>query len=143
MEAKCHDFVVRGMYKTGTSTKHRLLFHVVFCPKYRRRILLGEVAKRLSGLFSQACEMNEWELHELNVQRDHVHMLLQINPKESLSKVMQILKGGSSIVIRKEYPELEEFLWGDSFWGDGYFAESGGTKNETVIRNYIRNQKES
>jgi putative transposase len=130
-------------YKTGASTRHRLVFDIVFCPKYRRRVLLGEVARRLQGLFDQACEMNDWELHELNIQKDHVHMLIQINPRESLSKVMQLLKGGTSFVIRKEYPELEEFLWGDSFWGDGYFAESVGKKNETVIRNYIRNQKES
>jgi REP element-mobilizing transposase RayT len=55
--------------------------------------------------------MNEWELHELNIQKDHVHMLIQINPRESLAKVVQILKGGTSFIIRKEYPELEEFLW--------------------------------
>jgi len=67
-------------------------------------------------------------------------MLLQINPRESLSKVMQILKGGSSFVVREEYPDLEEFLWGDSFWGDGFFAESVGAKNEKVIREYIKNQ---
>ena len=134
---------MKTAYKTGASTKHRLLFHVVFCPKYRRRVLIGDVARRLQELFAQACEMNDWELHELNVQKDHVHMLIQINPRESLSKVVQILKGGSSYVIRREYPELEEFLWGKSFWGDGYFAESVGKKNETVIRNYIKNQKES
>jgi putative transposase len=86
--------------------------------------------------------MNDWEIHELNVQKDHVHMLLQINPRESLSKVMQIIKGGSSFVIRKEFPDLEEFLWGDSFWSDGFFAESVGQKNEKVIRDYIKNQNE-
>ncbi len=127
-------------YKTGSSTKHRLLFHLVFSPKYRRRVLLGVIARRLNELFAQACEMNDWEIHELNMQKDHVHMLLQINPKESLSYVMQILKGGSSFVLRKEYPDLEEFLWGDSFWADGFFAESVGTKNEKVIRDYIKNQ---
>lgn len=127
-------------YRTGSSTKHRLLFHLVFCPKYRRRVLRGDIARRLNALFVQACEMNEWEIHELNIQKDHVHMLLQINPRESLSHVMQILKGGSSFVIRKEYPDLEEFLWGDSFWGDGFFAESVGAKNEKVIREYIKNQ---
>ena len=84
--------------------------------------------------------MNDWDIHELNIQKDHVHMLLQINPRESLSHVMQILKGGSSFVMRKEYPDLEEFLWGDSFWADGFFAESVGTKNEKVIREYIKNQ---
>lgn len=129
-------------YKSGSSTKHRLLFHLVWCPKYRRRVLRGDVARRLSELFTQACEMNDWEIHELNVQKDHVHMLLQINPRESLSKVMQIIKGGSSFVIRKEFPDLEEFLWGDSFWSDGFFAESVGQKNEKVIRDYIKNQNE-
>ena len=84
--------------------------------------------------------MNDWEIQELNIQKDHVHMLLQINPRESLSHVMQILKGGSSYVVRKEFPDLEEFLWGDSFWGDGFFAESVGAKNEKVIREYIKNQ---
>ena len=102
---------------------------------------MGEVARRLKELFVQACEMNDWEIRELNIQRDHVHILLQINPRDSLSKVVQILKGGSSYVIRKEYPDLEEFLWGDSFWGDGFFAETIGTKNEKVIREYINNQK--
>lgn len=67
-------------------------------------------------------------------------MLLQINPRESLSKAVQILKGGSSYVIRREFPKLEEFLWGDSFWADGFFAESVGQKNEKAIREYIKNQ---
>jgi putative transposase len=127
-------------YKKGSSTKHRLLFHLVFCPKYRRRVLRGDISRRLNELFTQACEMNDWEIHELNIQKDHVHMLLQINPRESLSHVMQILKGGSSYIVRKEFPDLEEFLWGDSFWGDGFFAESVGAKNEKVIREYIKNQ---
>lgn len=127
-------------YKTGASTKHRLLFHLVWCPKYRRRVLIGEIAGRLNELFIQACEMNDWEIHELNIQKDHVHMLLQINPRESLSHVVQMLKGGSSFMIRKEYPDLEEFLWGDSFWGDGFFAESVGAKSEKVIKEYIKNQ---
>ena len=101
---------------------------------------MGDISRRLNDLFTQACEMNEWEIHELNIQKDHVHLLLQINPRESLSYVMQMLKGGSSFVIRKEFPDLEEFLWGDSFWADGFFAESVGTKNEKVIREYIKNQ---
>ena len=101
---------------------------------------MGGIARRLTELSTQACEMNDWEIHELNIQKDQVHMLLQINPRESLSHVMQILKGGSSFVIRKEYPDLEEFLWGDSFWADGFFAESVGAKNEKVIRDYTKNQ---
>lgn len=67
-------------------------------------------------------------------------MIIQIKASESVAEVVQILKGGTSRVIRKEFPGLEEFLWGDSFWADGYFAESIGTVNEEVVRKYIREQ---
>jgi putative transposase len=70
-----------------------------------------------------------------------VHILIQIKPSESVAEVVHILKGGTSRVIRKEFPELEEFLWGDSFWADGYFAESVGKVDEEVIRKYIKTQK--
>lgn len=70
-------------------------------------------------------------------------MYIQINARNSIANVANILKGGSSRVIRKEYPELEEFLWGDSFWADGYFAESVGIMNESMIRKYIREQHDS
>ena len=72
---------------------------------------------------------------------DHVHMLIQIKTNESVAHVVHILKGGSSRIIRKEFPELEEFLWGDSFWADGYFAETVGQLNEATIRSYIRTQR--
>ncbi len=68
-------------------------------------------------------------------------MLIQINARESIASVIQILKGGTSRVIRKEFPELEEFLWGDSFWADGYFAETVGQANEEIIRKYIKTQQ--
>jgi putative transposase len=58
-----------------------------------------------------------------------------------VAEVVQRLKGGTSRVIRKEYPELEEFLWGDSFWADGYFAETVGNVDEDVVRRYIREQR--
>lgn len=76
----------------------------------------------------------------MNIQPDHVHMLIQIKPRESVASVVQLLKGGSSKVIRSEFPDLEEYLWGDSFWSDGYFAESVGVTNEKVIKEYIKNQ---
>ena len=130
-------------YKEGASTKHRVVVHLVFCPKYRRRVLLGKVAERIRELFKECCEINEWEIHQLNVQKDHVHLLLQINPRDSIAQSVQYLKGGSSRLLRKEFPELEEFLWGDSFWGDGYFAESVGVVNEKLVKEYIQNQNKS
>jgi putative transposase len=84
--------------------------------------------------------MNRWQIEELSVQKDHVHLLVQLPPKEAVAHAVQLMKGGTSKVIRDEYPELEEFLWGDSLWADGYFAESVGRVTESRIRAYIQNQ---
>lgn len=128
-------------YWTGAHTKHKLQFHLIWIPKYRRRVLRGKVAVRLKQLLYEACKINRWWIGELNIQVDHVHMVIQIKPSNSVAEVVQILKGGTSRVIRKEFPELEEFLWGDSFWADGYFAESIGQIDEEVIKKYIREQQ--
>ena len=84
--------------------------------------------------------MNKWWISELSIQEDHVHLIIQTNPSDSVAEVVQRLKGGTSRVIRKEFPELEEFLWGDSLWADGYFAETVGSVDEEVVRRYIRQQ---
>ncbi len=133
--------LVMSKYWVGAHTKHRLQFHLVWIPKYRKRVLDSKIAVRLQELFKEAAQVNRWEIHELNIQRDHVHMLIQVEPRVSVAKVVQILKGGTSIKIREEFPALQEFLWGDSFWADGYFAESIGTVQEEMIRKYIREQQ--
>jgi len=99
------------------------------------------MAIRLKGLLYEACRMNSWWISELSIQEDHVHLIIQTTPKDSVAEVVQRLKGGTSRVIRKEYPELEEFLWGDSLWADGYFAETVGNVDEDVVRRYIREQR--
>ena len=68
-------------------------------------------------------------------------MLIQIRPSDSVADVAKRLKGGSGRIIRKEFPELEEFRWGDSFWADGYFAGSIGNVDEEIVQKYIRDQQ--
>lgn len=109
-------------------------------PKYRKRVLQGEIVRRLQELFYECAEMNQWFIHEMEVMPDHVHVLLQLPAKTPISMAVMYFKGGSSRMIRKEFPELEEFLWGDSFWQDGFFAETAGKKTEEVLRNYIKSQ---
>ena len=96
-------------------TKWECKYHVVWIPKYRRRVLRGKVAIRLKRLLYEACRINSWWISELSVQEDHVHLIIQTKPKDSVAEVAQRLKGGTSRVIRKEYPELEEFLWEIAF----------------------------
>ena len=129
-------------YWTNAHTKHRLRVHLVWVPKYRRRVLQGAVAARLEALLRQAAQINRWQIHELAIQPDHVHLLIQIRPPESVSTVANLLKGGTSRSVRAEFPELDEFLWGESFWADGYFAESVGQVEETVVSAYIRDQQQ-
>ena len=124
-------------YWTGAHTKHRIRIHLVWIPKYRKRVLLGKVAIRVRELLYQACEVNRWWIHQIAINPNHIHINIQINPTDSIASVAQKLKGGSSKIIREEFPELEEFLWGDSFWADGYFAESVGKVDETIIKAYI------
>jgi putative transposase len=116
------------------------MYHIVWIPKYRKRILKDRIAKRTEELLRQCAEINKWEIHELNIQLDHVHMLVQLRPDVSVSVAVQYFKDGSSKVIREEFPELEEFLWGDSFWADGYFSETVGKVNMDIVREYIKNQ---
>ena len=130
-----------GRYVSGAHTKHRVQLHLVWVPKYRKRLLKGKLATRLKHLLYEACKMNRWWISELSIQEEHVHLLIQISPRYSVAQVVQLMKGGTSRVLRQEHPEMEEFLWGDSFWADGYFAETVGQINEEIVRKYIREQK--
>ena len=121
---------------------HRLCYHLVFIPKYRKSILLGRVSQRLSQLVYEAAQTNKWFVHELQIKEDHVHIMIQLPPSIEVSKAVMYLKGGTSKVIRQEFPELREFLWGDSLWQDGYFAETSGKIDEGALRRYIQQQWE-
>ena len=127
-------------YWSGAHTLHRLMYHIVWIPKYRKRILVGRLAERLKELFYECAEINGWKIHELNIQENHVHMILQITTSISPAKAVQLMKGGTSKIVREEFPELKEFLWGKSFWGDGYFIETVGSVNMEKLREYVRNQ---
>jgi len=127
-------------YWTGAHSKYRLMIHLVWIPKYRKRILKGKLSLRLKELLQLCAEANGWEIDEVNIQEDHVHLIVQFVPTISVSKMVQLFKGRSSRALRKEFPELEEFYWGNSFWADGYFAETVGVCNLNTIREYVKNQ---
>ena len=125
-------------YWPGAHTRHRLMYHLVWIPKYRRRVLRGKVAVRLQGFLYEACKVNRWWIEEMKVLPDHVHVLMQIHPTETVAEVVQKLKGGTSYRLRQEFPELEEFIWGEGFWADGYFAETVGARSFAAVKRYIK-----
>ena len=128
-------------YGSGGHTKHRLQYHLAWIPKYRKRVLQGKIAIRLKHLLYEAFRMNGWWISEMSIQDGHLHLVVQVQPRYSVAEVVQIFKGGTSRILRKENPEMDEFLWGDSFWTDGYFAETAGKVDEEVVKRYIRQQK--
>ena len=135
----CFEILV-VMYWSGAHTKHRVMYHIVWVPKYRKRILKDKLKERVRELLEECADVNRWKIEELNIQSDHVHMLVQLRPDISVSKVVQLFKGKSSRVLRKEFPSLIEFYWGDSFWSDGFFVETVGQVSIEKIKEYIRSQ---
>ncbi len=116
------------------------MYHIVWLPKYRKRVLEGKVKERVEEILRMCAEVNNWEIQELNVQIDHVHLVIQLPPSISTVKAVQFLKGISSKIIRAELPEIKKFLWGTDFWSDGYFSETVGYCSEQNILDYVRNQ---
>jgi len=108
---KIRHNLAMARYATGAHTKHRLQYHLAWIPKYRKRILKGKIVIRLKNLLYEACKVNGWWIIEMSIQDDHIHIVAQIPPQYSVAEVVQIFKGGTSRVLRREFPELEEFLW--------------------------------
>ena len=123
---------------TGGHSKHRLLFHIVFVPKYRKRVLEGKIAQIIRHEIYEGVKLNNWWVEELNIQPDHVHLLIQTHPDETVSEVVKRIKGATSRILRKEYENIKEFVWGKHFWARGYFAETIGTKTEKAVKKYIK-----
>jgi putative transposase len=87
-------------YARGSHTKHRLQYHLVWIPKYRRRVIQGKIAIRLKRLMYEACKMNRWWISEMSIQTDHVYIVVELPPRISVAEVVRIFKGGTSRVLR-------------------------------------------
>ncbi len=112
-------------------------YHLVWCPKYRFRILKGEVGRSVREIIKQLCEWKNVKILEGNVQVDHIHLVLSFPPKYSISEMVGFLKGKSAIKIFDTYLELKKRYWGRHFWAKGYCVSTVGL-DEKRIREYVR-----
>ena len=115
-------------------------YHIVWCPKYRFRVLDGEVRKTLRDIIRQLCDWKKIEILEGNVQEDHIHLVLSIPPKYSVSEAVGFLKGKSAIKIFDLYHELKKRYWGRHFWAKGYCVSTVGL-DEDKIKKYVKWQR--
>ena len=114
-------------------------YHIVFAPKYRRKVFFGEKRAEIGKILRMLCEWKKVEIVEAEVCKDHVHMLVKIPPKVAVSNFMGYLKGKSSLMIYEKYPELKYKYRNREFWCRGYYVDTTG-KNTKKIAEYIKHQ---
>jgi putative transposase len=126
-------------YRTGSHTKFALEIHLVWCTKYRKPILRGDIAMRFRAIARQECSELKVEVLSGVVAKDHVHMLVSISPQVAVSKLVQQIKGKSSYKLQREFRSLQREYWGQKMWSRGYFACSTGNVSSEMIAAYIEN----
>ena len=129
-------------FKRLAHSLYECKYHVVFCPKYRYRILKDEIAEYVrQQIYQLLGQKEEVEVLELNVQEDHVHVLLSMPPKYAVSEMMGFLKGKLALRMFERFPQLGRKYWGRHLWSRGYCVSTVGI-DEEMIRKYVRWQEQ-
>ena len=126
-------------WKTSRCTVYNVGYHFIWCPKYRRKVLVGNVADRLKALFVKKATEIGVEIVSMEIMPDHVHLFIKASPVDSPHWIVQQLKGYSSRVLRSEFPSLKSRL--PSLWTRSYYIESVGHISEETVLKYIEEQK--
>lgn len=116
-------------------------FHVVFCPKYRRKVLTNGVDTRLREILTQLAAEKDIEIKEMEIKPDHVHLFIEMDPRLLLHKVIKDFKNASSSILREEFPSLKTRL--PSLWTRSYLSCSVGQISETLINQFVEIQKKA
>ncbi len=124
-------------------TRWNCTYHIVFIPKWRRRVMYGQYKSDLVEIIKKLCEMKAVSLIEGKVCVDHIHMYVAIPPKLSVSDFMSYLKGKSALMFFDRHPELRPKYGDRHFWARGYYVSTVGNVNEDTIRKYIQEQEEN
>ena len=122
-------------------TKWNCKYHIVFAPKYRRKVFYQEKRLAIGKILRQLCEWKGVNIIEAEVCPDHVHMLVEIPPKISVSSFMGYLKGKSTLMVYDRHPELQS-KWDKAFWARGYYVETIGNITDEAVQKYIKEQAE-
>jgi len=128
-------------YKSNNNVLYSCKYHVVWCPKYRRKVLVDAIAERLKELIKEKCSEIEVDIIEMEILPDHVHLLLEVDPQFGINKAVRSIKGYTSYILRKEFVELTTKL--PTLWTNSYFVSTVGGSPLAVIKQYIESQKRS
>ncbi len=132
------------MPKATHHAVYDLKYHLVWVPKYRKSVLLGAIEERLKNLFYEIAEEHEWEILEMELMPDHVHVFVSAGPKWSPGKIVGTFKAITSKIVFEEFSQVKRRLWGGHLWSAGYYAASVGDKVTTAtVKKYIRHQRQT
>ena len=126
-------------YKSNNNVVYSCRYHVVFCPKYRRSVLVDGVDERFKQIARQVADELHFEIIEMEVMPDHVHMLLEVDPQLGIHRAVKRIKGRTSHDLRAEFPWLRTRI--PTLWTNSYFVSTVGGAPLAIVRQYIENQK--
>lgn len=125
--------------RTNNNVAYQCHFHVVWCPKYRRKVLVNGVDERLKQIIREACQESRAVVEDLEVMPDHVHLLVSVDPQFGIHRLVKLLKGRSSRFLRQEFPKLKTRM--PTLWTNSYFVATTGGVPLELVKRYIEGQK--
>lgn len=128
-------------YKSNNNIVYSCKYHIVWCPKYRRKVLIGNVETRLKELLIETCADIEVDIIKMELMPDHVYMIIEVDPQFGVHKAIKRMKGRTSKMLRQEFPHLKTKL--PTLWTNSYFVSTVGGAPLSAIKQYIENQKTS
>ncbi len=129
-------------YQSLSHSKWDCKYHIVFVPKYRRKAMYRDIRKFLGPVFHELARQKECKIIEGNMQRDHVHMCMEIPPKHAIASIIGFIKGKSAIAVARQFAGKQKNCNGENFWARGYAVSTVGFELE-MVRKYVREQEEA
>ncbi|CCJ33224.1 IS200/IS605 family transposase [Caloramator australicus] len=126
----------------GRGYVYYIQYHIVWCVKYRHKIITDKIEKRLKEILNYIAEDNKFKILLMNTDLDHVHLLVECSPQHYIPNMIKALKGVSARLLLKEFPELKQKLWDGHLWNPSYFVVTVSENTKEQIKQYILSQKE-
>lgn len=127
-------------YEQDNHNVHLIVYHIIFCPKRRRKVLVGSIRERLHQIIQEIAAKNKWKVLELAIQPDHVHLFVRSNPRTLPTDIARLIKGRSAHLLREEYPFLKRL---PSLWTRSTFYSTAGNVSSETIQKYIERQSKA
>lgn len=126
-------------FKSNNNVVYSCIYHVIWCPKYRRRVLIDTIEERLKQIIQDVAIKCESEIQEMEVMPDHVHLVVEVDPQYGIHRLVRQMKGLSSHILRREFPQLRTRL--PTLWTNSYFVATVGGAPLAILKQYVENQK--